>query len=155
MAGTELKILSAGAVKRGVSRIAAEFERTTGTRVAVQFSTAPELRKRMASGESADVIVAPPAVMDDIAQQGKLLTDTRAFLGRSRMGIVIHADATPPDARDTAAFNTMLEGATAVVYNRASSGIYAARLLEKIGLAERLKSRIVVVDTGGAVMEYV
>ncbi|HJQ61609.1 MAG TPA: substrate-binding domain-containing protein [Burkholderiales bacterium] len=155
MAGTELKILSAGAVKRGVSRIATEFERTTGTRVAVQFSTAPELRKRMTGGESADVIVAPPAVMDDIAQQGKLLTDTRAFLGRSRMGVVVHADAAPPDVRDTAAFNTVLEGATAVVYNRASSGVYAARLLEKLGLAEKLKSRIVVVDTGGAVMEYV
>ena len=155
MATTELKILSAGAVKRGVSRIAADFERATGTRVAVQFSTAPELHKRVANGECADVIVAPPAVMDDIAQQGRLLADTRAFLGRSRMGIVVHADAAPRDIRDTGEFKSLLAGATAVVYNRASSGVYAARLLEKLGLAEELRSRIVVVDTGGAVMEYV
>lgn len=155
MGATELRILSAGAVKRGVSRIAADFERATGTRVAVQFSTAPELRKRVSGGENADVIVAPPAVMDDIAQQGKLLADTRAFLGRSRMGIVVRADAATPDVRDTAAFKTLLEGATAVIYNRASSGVYAARLLKELGLAESIKAKIVVVDSGGAVMEYV
>ena len=155
MAGNELRMLSAGAVKRGVSRIAAEFERATGTRVAVQFATAPEVRKRMTEGDSADVVVAPPAVMDDIAQQGKLLSDTRAFVGRSRMGIVVHSDAAPPEVPDAAAFTKVLEGATAVVYNRASSGVYAAKLLEKLGLAEKLKTRIVVVDTGGAVMEYV
>lgn len=151
----ELRILSAGAVKRGVSRIAADFERTTGTRVTVQFSTAPELRKRVAGGERADVVVAPPSVMDDIAQQGKLLADTRSFVGRSRMGIVVHAEAAAPEVRDTAAFTQLLEGATALVYNRASSGVYAAKLLERLGLADKLESRIVVVDTGGAVMEYV
>jgi molybdate transport system substrate-binding protein len=153
MAGNELKILSAGAVKRGVSRIAADFERATGTRVTVQFATAPEVRKRVAAGDGADVVVAPPAVMDDI--EGKLMADTRGFVGRSRMGIVVHGDAVPPEVPDTAAFTKVLEGATAVVYNRASSGVYAAKLLEKLGLAEKLKTRIVVVDTGGAVMEYV
>lgn len=155
MAEKQLKILSAGAVKRGVSRIASDFERSTGTRIAVQFATAPELKKRMVGGDAADVVVAPPAVMDEIAQQGKLIGDTRASVGRSRMGIVIHADAAVPDVRDTSSFSTVLESATAVVYNRASSGVYAAKLLEKIGLAEKLRTKIVVVDTGGAVMEYV
>jgi molybdate transport system substrate-binding protein len=155
MSGGELKVLSAGAVKRGVARIAAEFERATGTRVAVEFATAPELRARVSGGEAADVIVAPPAVMDDIAQQGKLLAGTRAFLGRSRMGVVLHAEAAPSELGNTAAFKRCLERATAVVYNKASSGLYAAKLLEKLGLAAALKSRIVVVDTGGAVMEYV
>ena len=155
MAGNELKILSAGAVKRGVSRIAADFERATGTRVAVQFATAPEVRKRMTEGDSADVVVAPPGVMDDIAQQGKLLPDTRAFVGRSRMGIVLHAAAASAEVRDAAAFTKLLESATAVVHNRASSGVYAAKLLERLGLSDKLKSKTVVVDTGGAVMEYV
>lgn len=155
MSGSELKVLSAGAVKRGVSRIAAEFERTTGTRVAVEFTTAPEVRKRVAGGEAADVIVAPHTVMDDIAQQGKILSDTRGLLGRSRMGIVVHADSSPAEIGDTAAFKQFLEGATAVVYNRASSGLYTSKLLEKLGLAAELGSKTVVVDSGAAVMEYV
>src|SRR3990172_5942420 len=88
MAGHELKVLSAGAVKRGVAQIAKEFERESGNKVAIEFATAPEIRQRVAAGETADVIVAPPAVMDDIAKQEKIITESRGFVGRSRMGVV-------------------------------------------------------------------
>jgi molybdate transport system substrate-binding protein len=153
--GESLKVLSAGAVKRGVAKIAADFERESGSRVTVEFSTAPEIRKRVGAGETADVIVAPPAVMDEIAKQGKLVPESRGFVGRSRMGVVVHATAAAPALGDTAAFKRALLGASAVVHNKASSGIYAAKLLEKLGLKDALGSRIVVVETGSAIMEYV
>lgn len=155
MSKNEIKVLSAGAVKRGVSQIAVDFERTTGTRVTVDFATGPEVRKRVAAGEAADVIIVPPAIMDEFGKLGKIVGDSRAFVGRSRMGIVIHADAPIPVVGDTAAFKNLLLGATAVVYNQASSGLYAAKLLEKLGLAQALGARIIVVQTGGGVMEYV
>lgn len=155
MSKDEIRVLSAGAVKSGVAQVAAEFERATGTRVSVRFETAPEVRKRIAAGETADVLVLPPVMMDELAQQKKILPESRGFLGRSRMGVVVHANAKTPGLGDTAAFRKVVLGATAVAFNRASSGLYAARLLEKLGLAGELGSRIVVVDTGAAIMEYV
>ena len=71
-----LKVLSAGAVKRGVAQIAKAFERATGTRVSVEFHTAPELRKLVAAGETADVVVAPPAAMDDFQKLGSFLANS-------------------------------------------------------------------------------
>lgn len=150
-----LKILSAGAVKRGVAQVAKEFERESGSKVTIEFSTAPEIRRRVGAGETADVIVAPPAVMDEIAQQGKIIAESRGFVGRSRMGIVVHATAPAPSLGDTAAFKRALLGASAVVHNKASSGIYSAKLLEKLGLKDALRQKIVVVETGSAIMEYV
>ena len=150
-----LRILSAGAVKRGVSKIAAEYERASGARVEIEFSTAPEIRRRVAAGETADVIVAPPAVMDEIAKQGKILPESRGFVGRSRMGVVVHAKAPVPALADTAAFKKAMQGASVVIYNKASSGLYSAKLMERLGLASELGSRIIVVDTGAAIMEYV
>ncbi|MGH8662571.1 MAG: molybdate ABC transporter substrate-binding protein [Burkholderiales bacterium] len=151
----ELRVLSAGAVKRGVAQVAKEFERESGSKVTVEFSTAPEIRRRVGAGETADVIVAPPAVMDEIAKQGKIVAESRGFVGRSRMGVVVHAQAPASALGDTAAFKRALLGATAVVHNKASSGSYAAKLLERLGLKEELGSRIVVVETGSAVMEHV
>lgn len=150
-----LKVLSAGAVKRGVAQVAAEFERSTGTRVTVEFAPVPEVRKRVAAGESADVLVATPAAMDEFAAQGKIAPDSRGVVGRSRMGVVVHASATKPDLSNTDAFKKVMLAASAVVYNRASSGLYAARLLEKLGLIKPLGRKVVVVDTGAAIMEYV
>jgi len=153
--GDELKVLSAGAVKSGVSQVAKEFERATGTRVTVEFNTAPELRKRIAAGEAADVVVAPPSAMDEFQKLGKIDAGTRGFVGRSRMGVVVHADARAPDVSDTAAFKRALLAASVVVHNKASSGIYSARMLEKLGLKEALGAKVVVVDTGSAVMKTV
>ena len=155
MSKNEIKVLSAGAVKRGVAQIAKEFERESGNKVTIEFATAPEIRQRVAAGATADVIVAPPAVMDDIAKQGKIATESRGFVGRSRMGVVVHANAAAPGLGDTAAFKRALLAATAVVHNKASSGIYSAKLLEKLGLKESLGAKVVVVDTGSAVMSTV
>jgi len=155
MSKNELRVLSAGAVKSGVAQVANEFERATGTRVTVEFNTAPELRKRIAAGEAADVIVAPPAAMDEFQKLGNIAAGTRGFVGRSRMGVVVHAGAPAPDVSDTAAFRRTLAAATAVIYNKASSGIYSAKLMEKLGLDKELGAKIVVVDTGGAVMKTV
>jgi molybdate transport system substrate-binding protein len=150
-----IKLLSAGAVKRGVAQIAAEFERATGNRVTVEFTPVPELRKRIAAGEAADVIIATPAAMDEFAAQKKIAPDSRAFVGRSRMGVVIHTAAPVPPLGDTAAFTKVLLGASAVVHNEASSGIYSAKLLDKLGLTQKLGPKIVVVKTGSDIMEYV
>jgi molybdate transport system substrate-binding protein len=152
---TSIKILSAGAVKRGVARIAADFERDGAARVATEFVPVPELRRRIAAGEAADVIVATPAAMDDFAQQGRIEAATRAFVGRSRMGVVVHADAAVPALDDTQDFVALLLSASAVVRNEASSGLYSAKLFDKLGLASQLASRIVVVKTGAAIMACV
>lgn len=150
-----LKLLSGGAVKRGVAQVAEEFERLTGTHVTVEFDTAPEIRKRTAAGETADVFVVPPALMDELQKQGSIAPGSRGLVGRSRVGVVVHADAPQPALGDTAAFKRALLDATTVVYNTASSGLYCAKLMERLGLAAELRSRIVVVDSGAAIMEAV
>lgn len=150
-----LKVLSAGAVKRGVAQVAKEYERATGIHVTVEFDSAPKLRKRVAAGEAADVIVVPPAVMDEFDKQGKIARESRGFVGRSRMGVVVHASVAAPALADTAAFKRALLAASAVVYNKASSGLYSAKLMEKLGLDKELGSKIVIVDSGAAVMEAV
>ncbi len=150
-----LKVLSAGAVKRGVTRVCAAFERDTGAKVEVEFTQAPLLRQRVAAGESVDVIVATSSAMDEFAAQGKITPATRALLGRSRVGVVVHKDAPSPDVSDTEAFKRTLTAANTVMHNSASSGIYVATLLEKLGLKAVLGSKIVVTKSGSAVMETV
>jgi len=67
----------------------------------------------------------------------------------------VHATAPQHDLADTAAFKHLVLGASALVYNNASSGIYAAKLMDKLGLASIIGSKIVVVKSGAAIMEYV
>jgi molybdate transport system substrate-binding protein len=149
---TQLKILSAGAVKRGVARVAAAFEKETGNKVTIEFTPVPEVRRRIGAGESADVVVATPAALDDFAAQNRIDTSSRGFLGRSRMGVVIHADAPVPAITDTDSFKNLLLSASHVVRNAASSGIYSEKLFDRLDLTAALGDRIVITKTGSEIM---
>ena len=149
-----LKVISAGAVKRGVTRVAAAFENDSGHKVEIEFTPVPEVRRRMAAGETADLVVASPGVLDQLAALGRIDAASRGFLGRSRVGVVIHADAPQPSLADTAAVKALLLGASHVVRNEGSSGVYAEKLFGKLGLAAA-GANIVVVKTGSDIMRYV
>jgi len=150
-----LKILGAGPVKRGVSRLAAEFEKSSGHSVSVEFAGAPGVRERVLAGEVIDVAIVPQAAMNDFAQQGKVVAGTCALVGRSRMGIVVKKGASLPDISTAGAFKQAVLNADAIVCNVASSGVYMVKLLEKLGIAEATKDKILKLPDTVKVMEYV
>jgi len=129
----ELKILGAGPVKRGVTQIAAQFEKDTGNRVVVEFIGAPTVRERVLAGEAVDVAVVPQSAMEEFVAQSRVVANTRVTLGRSRMGLAIRKGAVAPDLATVDAFKQAVTTADAVVVNVASSGNYVVKLLEKLG----------------------
>lgn len=152
---TTLKILGAGPVKRGVSRLAADFEKSSGHKVSVEFAGAPGVRERVLAGEAVDVAVVPQSAMEEFEKQGKVVAGTSALMGRSRMGIVVRKGAVVPDISDAEAFKRAMTGAEAIVCNVASSGVYMVKLLEKLGIGDATKDRILKLPDTVKVMEHV
>jgi molybdate transport system substrate-binding protein len=150
-----IKVLSAGAVKRGVAQIAKQYEADTGEAVSVEFDTAPSLRERLRRGERADVLVLPPAMLDDLSREGRADNAHRGYIGRSRMGLFVKRGMAVPDIASVEAFKRAILDADAVVYNTASSGLYMEKLLGSLGLREAVSARVIKVDSGAAVMEQV
>ena len=69
--GSELSVISGGAIEPGLKAAVAAFEKMTGRTVNITFNTAPQIRKRIAAGDNTfDVVVAPPAVIADFAKAG-------------------------------------------------------------------------------------
>ena len=151
----DIKVLSAGAVKTGLIRAADEFKRASGHEVKVQFNTAPQLAKKLADGEAADILIAPPAVLDEQAKSNRISAQGRIMLGRVGAGVVIRASAPSPDVTTTAALKQAMLGADAIVYNTASTGLYLEKLFERIGIAGEIKAKTTRHPTGEAVMEHV
>lgn len=130
-----IKVLGAGPVKRGVTQIAAQFEKETGHRVSVEFTGAPTVRERVLAGEAVDVAVVPQSAMEEFVAQGKVAAESRVTLGRSRMGLAMRKGAAATDLSTVESFKRAVAAADAVVVNVASSGNYVVKLLEKLGFA--------------------
>ena len=59
-------MLSAAAIEPGIRPALAAFKQASGHRVALSFATAPPIRQRIEAGASFDVLIAPPAVLDEL-----------------------------------------------------------------------------------------
>jgi molybdate transport system substrate-binding protein len=153
--GTTLTVLSAGAIRRGVTSVAGVFERATGSIVTMDFTSAPKVQQRVLADEVVDVVIASDSALDALAIEYKIAPQSRTLVGRSRMGVVMRKGATAPDLIDTARFRRALSEAEAIVYNEGSSGAYAATILERLGLREQMAGRIRVVANGAEMIEAI
>jgi molybdate transport system substrate-binding protein len=139
--GREVRLLSPSAMHSSLEALAEAHRKQGGDVIRLKFETAPTMLKLFAAGEAPDIVVAPPATMDEIVKMGKAVTDGRFILGRVGAGVVVRAGAPMPDVSTVEALKRAVLEADAVVYNRASSGLYVARMLENLGLAEQIKGK--------------
>jgi molybdate transport system substrate-binding protein len=151
----ELSLFSAGALEGGLARLIQQFQRSTGHTIHVQYGTGPELEQRVSGGESADVLIAPAAVMKRAIAAKKASGDTRTTVGRVGIGIIVRDGAPIPDVASPAAVQRAFTAADTIVFNRGSSGLYMERLLAQMGIAGQVQSRIVQVADGEDVMRRI
>src|SRR3989440_3263253 len=148
----EIRVLSAGAVEPGLRAAAAAFRKQSGHEVNIAFNTAPEIRKRIGGGEAFDVVIAPPAALEEFA--GKVTAD-RANLGRVGLGAAVRPGAAVPGSSSSEALKRSVLEADSIVFNRASSGVYFENLLKKMEIYEKVQAKTTRYADGAAVMEHV
>jgi molybdate transport system substrate-binding protein len=154
MAGRTVRILSAGAVKEGVRKSAELFGAETGIGHTIDFETAPVIKERVLSGDAgADLITLPRPQFDELIAAGHVRSEHVAPLGIIAVGVTIRDGDREPDLSSIDAFVGAVLAADRVIYNTASSGEYVAKVLGRLGLADKIRHKASVVPTGKAVME--
>jgi molybdate transport system substrate-binding protein len=147
--------MSAGAVEGALVRLIDQFQRSFGHSVFVHYGTGPELAERLAAGPSADVLIAPVAVMDRAVADNRAVSGTRVTVGRVGIGVIVGQGSALPDLSSPDAVRRAFLGADAIIYNRGSSGLYIEKLFAQMGIVDQVKSRIVQVADGEDVMKRV
>src|SRR5262249_56549361 len=110
---------------------------------------------RNGGGEEADVVSAPPAVVDELASAGKLDGAGRTEVGRVGVGVVVRDGAAKPDVSSTEALKRALIDARSVVYNKASTGLYLEKLFERLGVGAEVRAKETRFADGASVIEHV
>ena len=152
VSAADIKVLTAGAFKPVVTEVVAAFEKQSGHKVTVENDTAGALVKRISGGEAFDLVVLTPGALDELTKSGKIAAGSTARLARVAIGVAVKRGAPLPDISTVAAFQSALLAARAVAYidpaAGGSSGIYLTQLFEKMGIADRIKPKAVLVPGG-------
>jgi molybdate transport system substrate-binding protein len=153
-AAAEIQVLSGGAVKPGLVRVVEVYKRNTGNEIKIQFETTPGIRKRLAEGEMADIVILPPAALDEQVKAGRLVSTGWVRIGQVGVGVAVRASQSNPDISTTTALKQAILAADSIVYNSASSGQYLEKLFDRIGIAEQIRPKTTRYPTGDEVMEH-
>ena len=141
----ELRVFSTIAVQPALEELAPQFEAANGVRLHVTWNTAPVLVKRLQGGETADVLILNRAGIDKMTREGRVRARSEVTLASSATAIAIKAGAVRPDISTPEALRRTLLAARAISYTDpaagGASGIYFAKLLERLGIAEAVNAK--------------
>jgi len=152
----EVKLLSAAAMEAVVSELGPQFERTTGHRLTVRFGVAGVLKRQIEAGETFDVTILTPPLIDDLFKQGKIATGTRTAIASAGLGVIVRAGAPRPGISSADAFKRALLNAQSIgVTKDTPSAAYFARLIDRLGIAEQMKPKTKLHEGSGATEQAV
>jgi molybdate transport system substrate-binding protein len=150
---SELSIYSSIGVRSAAEELFRTFEKQKGSRLAVTWGTAPMLVARIEAGERADVLILSRAGIDALLKQGKILPGSDVTLAGSGVAIAVKGGAPKPDISTPEALKQTLLKAKSIAYSEPSaggaSGVYFAKLLERMGIVEQMKPKTKYPPAGG------
>jgi molybdate transport system substrate-binding protein len=149
----ELVIFSTIGVRSAAEPLFTQFDQTSGHKLAVTWGTAPMLVKRIEGGDAADVVILSRAGIEALNKLGKITPGSDTTLASSGVGIAVKAGAPKPDISTPEALKRTLLAAKSIAYSEPSaggaSGVYFAKLLERMGIAEEMKPKTKYPPPGG------
>ena len=98
--------------------------------------------RRLAAGEPGDVIVSASSSIDEWIKDGRVVAASRREVARSGIGVAVRAGAPKPNISTVDAFKRALLDARSIAYLNVGSGIYLAGLLDRLGIADSIKSKV-------------
>ncbi len=158
-AQAEVKVFVGGAMTGPVKAAGDAFSRSSGHTLVYVSDTTGALQKRLAAGEKADLVVVTSLAMDALQKENRVVAGTRVDLARALIGVAVRAGAASPDLSTPDTFKAALLKARSVSYvNPASggtSGTYFEGLMQRMGIADAMKSKIVYRTQGSEVADAV
>jgi molybdate transport system substrate-binding protein len=121
------------------------FESATGNKVKISFKGGPQITADIKQG-AADLVVTGTEQVDDLAKSGDLTGDSKTLLMISKVGIGVKAGAAKPDVSTPEKLKAALLAAKSVGYSQGASGQHFATVLQKLGIADSVKDKAVVVQ---------
>lgn len=144
----EIKLLASTAIKDAYLELIPQFEKTSGNKVTAEWGGTPDIQKRIAAGEPADVVILGSSGADELVRQGKLIPGSRVNFAKSGIGVAVRDGAAKPDISSADAVKKAVLAAKSVAYSAGASGTYIAGMFQRMGIADEVKAKTAAVKPG-------
>ncbi len=138
----EIKVLSTQATEGAYRELVPLFEKASRHKVSTVFAGTVNATKRLADGETYDMIIMSSSSIDQQIKAGRAAAGSRVDLAKSGVALGVPKGAPKPDIGSVDKLKQTILAAKAIGYSTGPSGVYMASLFEKLGLADQIKGKL-------------
>jgi molybdate transport system substrate-binding protein len=144
----EIKVLSTQATEEAYRELVPQFEKASGHKVTTVFTGTLDANKRLAAGETYDLLVMAGPSIDEHIKDGKVVPGSKVDLAKSGVGVGVKAGVPKPDIGTAEALKKTVLAARSIGYSTGPSGVYIVSLFQRMGVADDVKSKLRQTPTG-------
>jgi molybdate transport system substrate-binding protein len=151
----EIRVLSGGAAQGLVTQLRERFLADTGYAIEGTFGAVGAMRDKFLAGEPCDILILTQALIDQLTAQGHVVSGTATPLGVVKTGVAVKAGEKTPAVSTAASLKATLLGARGVYFPdpvKATAGIHFMKVLNTLGIADELASRLRAYPNGATAM---
>jgi len=145
----EVRVMSTVALTPTLGELTSKYESSSGNKLVIVYGTIADLKKRIDAGETADVMILSRPVLNDLQTRGIVSQGSIANVGSSYVAIGVRAGAPRPDISTADKLKAALLAVKSISYadpaKGGASGVYFAKVLDRLGIADQMKSKTVLV----------
>ena len=139
----EVKVLSVQPLRTFLDELGPEFQRATGHKLVIKYDVSAALKRHIDAGETFDVALILPGIIDELLQQGKVAAGSRIDIARAAVGVAVKRGSPKPDISSAEALKRTLLAAKSISYSgEGASGIYFKSVLERLGIAAEVSAKL-------------
>ncbi|MET3494310.1 substrate-binding domain-containing protein [Variovorax boronicumulans] len=131
-----------------LEELAAAYAQRTGVPVSFQAVGGVDAARRVSAGEAFDVVVLASEAIDKLIAAGRLDAGAKVDIVRSGVGAAVRAGAERPDISTEDAVRNAVRAAPGIAYSTGPSGVALLALFERWGIADEIRSRLVLAPPG-------
>ena len=154
----EVSVMSGGAVKSALAGAASAWEKKSGHSVNASYVPAGDLRKRIAGGERADIVIIPVENFAALERDGAIDVATRRDLAGVSIGAAVRQGAPVPDISTPEKLKAVLLAVKSLTYmdpERGTSGKHVDEtVLPRLGIRDAVRAKTTLGE-GGYIAEKV
>jgi len=155
----EIRVLSSGSLKAALSQLLPDFQKSSGNAATIEYGPAGAIVGRIQKDDPADVVIVSRSQLEKLEGNGKVVQGSLVNIAGIALGVAVRKGAPKPDISNIEAFKRALLSARSIGYRDpttgSTSGIYTARLLERLGIAQDLRPKLRLDRSEGNVPENV
>jgi molybdate transport system substrate-binding protein len=145
---SSIRLISSMATKQVLAELIAQYQAQAPHTVQLESVGGVDAAKRVQADEAFDVVALASNAIDQLIAAGKVLPGSRVDLAHSGVAIAVRLGAPKIDISSEASVKAAVLAAKNLSYSTGPSGVQLAKLFERWGIAEEIKSRIVQAPPG-------